>query len=60
MELVESFEELESNVKAFMHISASDDSDVLKNFSSFSYWYYFPSLDVFAPNKFIGYKGALI
>ncbi|WP_211342271.1 HNH endonuclease [Litorilituus sediminis] len=60
MELVESFEELESNVKAFMQIRASDDSDVLKNFSSFSYWYYFPSLDVFAPNKFIGYKGASI
>jgi len=60
MELVDTFDELQINAKAFMEITPKDSSDAIKNFSSFSYWYYFPSLGVFAPNKFIGYKKATI
>lgn len=59
LELVESWEEILKNAHNFNNFSESSDfksSDAFNRFGKFSNWYYFPTQDFFAPNKFIGYK----
>lgn len=56
MELVESINEVIENVILFNRQIKDDKSNANKTFTRFSNWYYISELDLFAPNKFIGYK----
>lgn len=49
-EIIENFESFNSSIKT----SPSVARDRL---SSFYHWYYLPSDEIFAPSKFLGYKG---
>ena len=56
-ELVENEEEIYRNILKYKHIVDYErNSEILNRFSSFTYWYYFSDLDLFVPNKFLGYK----
>ena len=56
-ELVKCKEDLIPIIKKFLKIlNEGDDGKVIDRFSNFDYWYYLPTLGIFIPNKFLGYK----
>ncbi len=56
MQLVESVNEAQINAQAFAGVGEAAPSIAYQHFNRFFHWYYFPTIDVFAPSKFIGYK----
>lgn len=57
---VQSWEDILENFKSFQDIDKKDPSQVLKYYSSFFHWYYYPEKQLFAPSKFLGYKDSTI
>ena len=55
MELIESYEDVEKNVRAFNE-GLESSQELQSKLSTFIVWYYVPSEDVVAPSKFIGYR----
>ena len=55
MELVESYEDVEKNVRSFNEGLESSD-DLQQKLSAFIVWYYIPSADAVGPSKYIGYR----
>jgi len=56
-ELINNEEDVYNNILKFKDIvECKRNSVVISRFSSFTYWYYFSDLDLFVPNKFLGYK----
>ena len=53
---VQSWEGILRNAHNFNGVIENRDNNVFRRFSDFSYWYYFPEDDIFAPSKFIGYE----
>lgn len=60
MKLIESINEAVRNAEEFNRIEADSGLEALRRFSHFYHWYYFSHLSIFAPSKFIGYKGSSI
>jgi hypothetical protein len=54
--LVEEIEHLQPIIKKYREILINRNSNVFNSFSSVEYWYYFPKIDIFAPNKFLAYQ----
>jgi len=54
-ELVTSLEEVIENIKQF-NKDLDNESDIVTQLSQFTHWYYIPSLNLFGPSKYIGYK----
>ena len=55
MELVESYEDVEKNVRSFNE--GLENSEILqRRLSAFTHWYYIPLADAVGPSKFIGYR----
>jgi len=55
--LIDNEEDIKNNILKFNDIlKYQEDSEIINRFSSFTYWYYFSDLDIFVPNKFLGYK----
>lgn len=52
-----SFDEALHNAVEFNKLTPESESQALSNFGTFSDWYYFPTHDIFGPNKFIGFSG---
>jgi hypothetical protein len=59
-ELIESLEEALENARAFQTIGEHTDSRAYINLDHFYHWYYFPTEHLFAPAKFIAYRGSSI
>jgi len=57
---VQNLEEVIANVFEFNKILQNSDNYTYQVFSQFKDWYYIPSLDLFGPSKFIGYKDTRI
>jgi hypothetical protein len=58
-ELVENIADIKSNALEYKRITDEKDNvPVIERFNLFSYWYYFADLDLFVPNKFLGYKNS--
>jgi hypothetical protein len=58
-ELIENITDIKSNALEYKRITDKKDNvPVIERFSLFSYWYYFVDLDLFVPNKFLGYKNS--
>lgn len=49
------WETVEKNIVAFNQGLDNKNFFAVKRFSSFSHWYFHPSLDMFGPSKFIGF-----
>lgn len=56
VELINSYLEAEGNAVRFLDVVAHPTSHTYAMLGRYFHWYYFPSLDAFAPSKFIGYK----
>lgn len=54
---INSWKEIEENCFQFKHAIQDNNSVPYKRFSQFYHWYYFPQYNLFAPSKFLGYKG---
>ena len=59
-EVISTFAEAEKNAKEFAKVGANRNSLAFKRLSYFRHWFYFDSIDVFAPSKFVGVKGTRI
>ena len=55
--LIESWEEIIENFQNFNSSIEMSNSVAHDRLNKFYHWYYLPSLDIFAPSKFLGYKG---
>lgn len=56
-ELIDNENDIKNNILKFKYILENErTSHIISLFSSFTYWYYFSGLDIFVPNKFLGYK----
>lgn len=55
--VIESWEEIIDNFQNFNSSIETSNSVALYRLNQFYHWYYLPSLDIFAPSKFLGYKG---
>ena len=60
MQCIQSINEAEQNAKEFNRLTKNSNSEALDVFSQFFHWYYFPNENIFAPSKFIGYRGTTI
>jgi len=56
LEFIETYNDLVENVKTFNECISSSDL-LISRLNQFRHWYYIVELDMFAPSKFIGYKG---
>jgi len=54
--LVTDIEEIVPIVKNYRQILDNRNSEVFSKFSNFTYWYYFPNLNIYIPNLFLAYK----
>jgi hypothetical protein len=54
--LVEKIEHIQHIVKKYRQILVDRKSNVIDKFSSFDYWYFFPVINIFAPNLFLAYQ----
>ena len=59
-EVISTFTEAEKNAKEFAKVGANRNSLAFIRLSNFRHWFYFDSIDVFAPSKFVGVKGTKI
>ncbi len=59
-ELIETFEEALENARVFQAIGEHNESRAFINLDHFYHWYYFPTEQIFAPAKFIAYRGSSI
>ena len=58
-ELVSNTNDIKLNVQEFMRILSDErNAPVINRFTMFTYWYFFPDLRIFVPNKFLGYKNS--
>ena len=56
-EKVNNINDIKNNIITFILIGNEKiDSEIIKKFNNFLYWYYFPLLEIFVPNLFLGYK----
>ena len=55
--LIENWEDIIENFQNFNSSIETSNSVARDQLSKFFHWYYLPSLDIFAPSKFLGYKG---
>ncbi|HPS87279.1 MAG TPA: HNH endonuclease [Spirochaetota bacterium] len=55
--VIESWEEVIENFQNFNASLETSDSKAKERLSRFFHWYYLPSLETFAPGKFLGYQG---
>jgi len=55
--LIESWEDIIETFQNFNSSIETSNSVALIRLNQFFHWYYLPSLDIFAPSKFLGYKG---
>jgi 5-methylcytosine-specific restriction protein A len=55
--LVKTWIDVLDNLREFSLIDSRNPSFALDVFTAFSNWYYFPKDNLFAPGKFLGYKG---
>ena len=55
MELIESYEDVEKNVRAFNE-GLESSQELRSRLGTFTVWYYVPSEDAVGPSKFIGYR----
>lgn len=60
MQTVENWQDIIKNLIEFKNIVSQSKTLAHKRFSNFYHWYYFPEEDLFAPGKFLGYKGTKI
>lgn len=56
LDLIESWDEIIENFQNFSSIEKSN-SVARKRLNKFFHWYYLPSRKIFAPSKFLGFKG---
>jgi 5-methylcytosine-specific restriction protein A len=59
-QLIRTWAEALDNLREFSSINNQDPSFALEVFTAFSNWYYFPKDDLFAPGKFLGYRGTTL
>lgn len=57
---VDSWEDIVDNFTSFQEVDKNEPSQVRKYYSSFFHWYYYPKEGLFAPSKYLGYKGSTI
>lgn len=57
LDLIESWDEIIENFQNFNSSIEISNSVAQERLERFFHWYYFPLLDIFAPSKFLGYKG---
>lgn len=57
---VDSWQDIVDNFSSFQDVDNNEPSQVRKYYSSFFHWYYYPKEGLFAPSKFLGYKGSTI
>lgn len=57
---VGSWQDIVDNFRSFQDVDKNEPSQVRKYYSSFFHWYYYPKEGLFAPSKFLGYKGSTI
>ena len=62
MPLVKTLKQVEQNARRFSKIGKQRRTEAYHNFAMFRHWYHFPELgeSIFAPSKFIGYKGTTL
>jgi hypothetical protein len=60
MQLIQSIEEAYANAARFQLVSKRHGSIAFQNVGKYFHWYYFPEGKIFAPSKFIGYKGTSV
>lgn len=60
LETIENWEEIVSNFIEFEKLASTSQSKILKTYSQFYHWYYWPERELFAPSKFLGYKNRTI
>ena len=56
MELIESYDDIEKNVRRFSE-GLKSSQDLQNRLSTFVVWYYLPTEDSVGPSKFVGYRG---
>ena len=60
LETVETWEDIVTNFLEFEKLDIVNPSDLLKTYSQFYHWYYWPETELFAPSKFLGYKNRTV
>lgn len=60
LEMIENWDEIVDNFIEFEKLKSTSQSKVLKTYSQFYHWYYWPENEMFAPSKFLGYKNRTI
>ncbi|MBM7421061.1 MULTISPECIES: hypothetical protein [Chryseobacterium] len=60
LETIENWDEIVDNFIEFEKLKSTSQSKVLKTYSQFYHWYYWPENEMFAPSKFLGYKNRTI
>lgn len=60
LETIENWEEIVDNFIEFEKLASTSQSKILKTYSQFYHWYYWPERELFAPSKFLGYKNRTI
>lgn len=60
LKLVVNLRQVEENAERFSKVKDVPEAPVYGRLSQFADWYYFRSLGVFAPNKFIGYADTTV
>lgn len=60
LETIENWDEIVDNFIEFEKLKSTSQSKVLKTYSQFYHWYYWPENEMFAPSKFLGYKNRSI
>lgn len=54
--LVEKIEHIQPIIKKYRQILSDKNSNVIEKFTNVEYWYYFPGINIFAPNLFLAYQ----
>jgi len=55
--LIEHEYDIKNNILKFKQIIENEkDSEIIRRFSTFTYWYYIKGLNIFIPNLFLGYR----
>ena len=62
MQLVENYDQVQANARRFSVVGDHQNTLAYSRFARFRHWYHFPDIgeNVFAPSKFIGYRGTTI
>jgi len=55
-QLVEKIEQIQPILNEYRKILVNKEGNLINKLSNFDYWYFFPGIDIFAPNLFLAYQ----